>query len=176
MESNCARAILASLAISFESDCPIPTPIAVASHPAAPPTGGRTKYILIGFSTEPPPEPPEVGGEVLVYVGVKVGVLEGEGVNVLVALAVKVGVSVAVAVGGTGVSVGSGVSVGGTSVDVGGTGVGSGVSVAQPPILTISRMINIRKRIEFFDIFIETPDLYKDKLLAIVYDLNIKAV
>lgn len=121
---------------------------------------------MIAFSTEPPIESLGDGGEVFVYVGVYVGVFVGEGVIVLVALAVNVGVTVGVAEGGTGVFVGSGVSVGGAAVDVGGTGVGSGVSVAQPPILAISRMINVKKRIEFFDIFIETPDLYKDKLLV----------
>lgn len=152
--------------MSFERDCPIPTPIAVASHSVAPPTGGKTKYILIGFSTDPPDESPEDGGEVIVYVGVDVEVLVSEGVIVLVALAVKVGVSVAVAVGGTGVIVGRGVSVGGTSVNVGDTVVGSAVGVAHPPIINIKRMRIVENRIEFFDIFMETFDLYKDILLA----------
>lgn len=114
---------------------------------------------MIGFSTDPPDESPEDGGEVIVYVGVDVEVFVSEGVIVLVTLAVKVGVSVAVAVGGTGVIVGLGVSVGGTSVNVEDTVVGSTVGVAHPPIINIKRMRIVENRIELFDIFMETFDL-----------------
>lgn len=78
----------------------------------------------------------------------------GEGDDVYVELAVIVGVSVAVGVGGTGVSVGRGVFVGGTSVEVGGIGVGSGVWAAHPLTTTISRMISKYIRTVFIDFFI----------------------